>query len=72
MKTISIRIDDDVKARWDRLADEYGLNQSRLMRDAIVDRLEELEDFYIVKQRTASDFVAIDDSEVWKRLGLED
>ncbi len=72
MKTLSIRIDDDVKQRWDRLADAYGLNQSRLMRDAIVDKLEELEDFYVVKQRTAQPFVAVDDDEVWKRLGLAD
>ena len=70
MKTISIRIDDDVKQRWDRLADEYGLNQSRLMRDAILDKLEELEDFYVVKERTKEPLVAIEDDEVWKRLGL--
>lgn len=72
MKTVSIRIDDDVKQRWDRLADEYGLNQSRLMRDAIVDKLEELEDFYVVKARTNEPFVAIADDEVWKRFALED
>lgn len=72
MKTISIRIEEDVKQRWDRLADEHGLNQSRLMREAIIDRLEELEDFYVVKARTREQFVAVEDGEVWKRLGLED
>ena len=72
MKTISIRIDDDVKARWDRLADTYSLNQSRLMRDAIVEKLEELEDFYVVTERTREPFATVEDSEVWKRLGLED
>ena len=72
MKTISIRIDDDVKARWDRLADTYSLNQSRLMRDAIVEKLEELEDFYLVTERTRKPFVAVENAEVWKRLGLED
>lgn len=72
MKTISIRIDEDVKSRWDRLADEHGLNQSRLMREAIVEKLEELEDFYVVKARTKEPFTPIPNEEVWRRLGLED
>lgn len=72
MKTISIRIDEDVKSRWDRLADEHGLNQSRLMREAIVEKLEELEDFYVVKSRTQEPFTPIPNEEVWRRLGFED
>jgi RHH-type rel operon transcriptional repressor/antitoxin RelB len=72
MKTISIRIDEDVKSRWDKLADEHGLNQSRLMREAILEKLEELEDFYIVKSRTREPFTPVANEEVWRRLGLED
>lgn len=71
MKTISIRIDEDVKRRWDQLADEHGLNQSRLMREAILEKLEELEDFYVVKERTGEPFTPVPDEEVWRRLGLE-
>jgi predicted DNA-binding protein len=72
MKTISIRIDETVKQRWDRLADEHGLNQSQLMREAILDKLEELEDFYVVRQRMAEPFEPLSNDDVWSRLGLED
>lgn len=72
MKTISIRIDETVKQRWDRLAGEYGLNQSKLMREAILDKLEELEDFYVVKERTAGRFEPVSNDDVWAKLGLED
>ncbi|MEX0956542.1 MAG: CopG family transcriptional regulator [Rhizobiaceae bacterium] len=72
MKTISIRIDETVKQRWDKLAGEYGLNQSQLMREAILDKLEELEDFYVVRQRIAEPFEPMANEDVWSRLGIED
>jgi RHH-type transcriptional regulator, rel operon repressor / antitoxin RelB len=71
MKTISIRIDEAIKARWDRLAGEHGLNQSQLMREAILDKLEELEDFYVVRTRTSQPFEPVSNDDVWKRLGLD-
>ena len=72
MKTISIRIDETVKQRWDRLAGDYGLNQSQLMREAILDKLEELEDFYVVRERVAVPFEPVSDKDVWANLDLED
>lgn len=72
MKTVSIRIDDDVKTRWDELADAHGLDSQRLMREAIVEKLEELEDLYVVKARTTAPFQPVPNEEVWRRLGLED
>jgi RHH-type transcriptional regulator, rel operon repressor / antitoxin RelB len=72
MKTVSVRLDGEVKARWDELARRHGINPSRLMREAINDRLEELEDFYIVRSRLAEPFDPISNEDVWKRLGLED
>ncbi len=72
MKSVSVRIDDDIKARWDQLADEHGLNASHLMRQAIIEKLEELEDFYVVRQRLSEPFETIPAEQVWKELGLED
>ena len=72
MKTLSIRIDDEVKARWEQLAKAHGLNPSQHMREAIIDRLEELEDYYVVKERTSKPYETIPDEEVWKMLGLSD
>ncbi len=42
------------------------------MRDAIVEKLEELEDFYVVKARMREPFEPVADAEVWKQLGLAD
>lgn len=72
MATVSIRIDDDTKNRWNSLAKTHGLNQSELFRQAIIDKLEELEDFYVVKERLSQPFETISNDDVWKELGIED
>jgi RHH-type transcriptional regulator, rel operon repressor / antitoxin RelB len=72
MKTLSIRIDDEIKARWEQLAKAHGLNPSQHMRDAIIDRLEELEDYYVVKERLSKPYETIPHEDVVKQLGLND
>lgn len=72
MKTVSVRVDDDIKLRWAELAKAHGLNPSQHMRDAIVDRLEELEDYYVVMERTSKPYETIPHEEVLRRLGLTD
>ena len=72
MKSLSIRIDGSVKVRWEELARQHGLNPSQHMREAIIDRLEELEDCYVVKERTSKPYETIPDEEVWKMLCLSD
>jgi predicted transcriptional regulator len=72
MKTISVRIDDELKRRLDRLTDAHGLNASHLMRQAIAEKLEELEAFYTVRERLSEPFTPVANEEVWKRLGLAD
>ncbi|MFB9949820.1 DUF6290 family protein [Rhizobium puerariae] len=72
MATFSIRIDDDIKARWARLSADYGLNQSQLLRQAIEEKLEELEDFYAIRERLDKPFRTIPNDDVWKEIGLED
>lgn len=72
MRTISLRLDDDVKTRWEQLAQRHGLNQSQLMREAIVEKLEELEDFYVVRERSMQRYTPVSSDELWRRAGLED
>jgi uncharacterized protein len=43
MATVSFRIEDDIKARWDRLAEDRGLNVSHVFRQALVEKLAEFE-----------------------------
>ena len=72
MKTLSIRIDDDIKQRWNQLAQAHGLNPSQHMRAAIIDRLEELEDYYVVRERLEQPYKTIPHEEVLRQLGLSD
>lgn len=72
MATLSIRIDDEVKARWAKLSQDFGLNQSQLMRQAVEEKLEELEDFYAVRERLNRPFKTVSNDDVWKDLGIED
>lgn len=72
MGSISIRIDDEIKQRWEKLAAEKGLNASHHIREAIINKLEELEDFYIVKERLSEPFETIPMEEVFRRARLED
>jgi predicted DNA-binding protein len=70
--SVNIRLDDAIKDRWDKLAQEHGLDRDKLMQEALIERLEELEDFYIVGERLRTEFTPVSSDEVWKRLGLED
>jgi RHH-type transcriptional regulator, rel operon repressor / antitoxin RelB len=72
MATLSIRIDDGVKDRWATLSKNFGLNQSEIFRQAIVEKLEELEDFYVIKERLSQPFETVSNDDVWKELGIED
>ena len=72
MSTLSIEIDGELQSRWEELAKKHGLDPRQQMTDAIIDRLEELEDYYVVKERTSGPYETIPDEEVWKILGLGD
>jgi uncharacterized protein YfbU (UPF0304 family) len=41
--TISFRIEDDIKERLDRLAEDRGLNVSHIFRQALIDKIREIE-----------------------------
>jgi len=72
MATMSIRIDDTIKERWAELSKAHGLNQSEIFRQAIVEKLEELEDFYVIRDRLSQPFEVVSNDDVWKDLGIAD
>jgi uncharacterized protein len=43
MATVSFRIEDEIKERWDRLAEDRGLNVSQIFRQALIEKLTEFE-----------------------------
>jgi predicted DNA-binding protein len=72
MTTITFTIDDEVKARLDALASRHGLNTAALVREALLDKLEELEDHDVVKERLGRPYRTVSHEEIRKGLGLED
>ena len=72
MRSISIRVEDDLKQRLERLAQAHGLNLSQVLREAIAERVEELEDFYEVSARLARSDRRVADAEVWAELDRAD
>jgi predicted DNA-binding protein len=71
MATLGIRIDDDIKQRLKRVAELTGMSQSAISREAIYDRVEELEDLLVVKERLAKPFRTVSNEDVWRGIGID-
>ena len=72
MSTLTFRLEDDVKARLDVVVNELGLNQSKILRDAVIERLEELEEIVVIMERVKKNRPKRPIDELWKELGLDD
>jgi len=70
MASLSIEIDGELQSRWERLADKHGLDPKRRITVALIERLEELEDYFVVKDRVDEPYVAVPHDEMMRRLGL--
>lgn len=69
---LAIRLEPEVEARLDALAKSTGRTKSFYAREAIMEHLEDLEDYYLAAERIKSDTQSIPLSEVEERLGLAD
>ena len=69
---LAIRLNSDVEARLDALAKSTGRTKSFYAREAIMEHLEDLEDYYLAIERTKSGLKGIPLDEVEQRLGLAD
>lgn len=70
---LSVRLPEDVEARLDELARKTGRTKTFYIREAILEHLEDLEDYYLALERVQNpegDPVSIED--VIARLGLVD
>ena len=72
MTTINFRIEDEVKERLDAVVNQLGLNQSKILRDAVLNTLDELEEMVVLMERLKASRPKRDIHELWKQLGLED
>lgn len=71
--TISVRLGTDIEERLDALAKMTGRTKTFYIKEAIMQRLEDLEDIYIAEQRIEnSDGTRWTLEEVGQEIGLED
>jgi predicted DNA-binding protein len=68
MATVSIRIDDDIKLRLNRMAELTGMSRASILREAMLDKMEELEDHLVAAERLAKPFRSVSNEDVWETL----
>ena len=69
---IAVRLPPEVEKRLARLARRTGRSKTFYVREAILQHLEDLEDYYLAVQRLEENLPGIPLEEVERRLGLAD
>jgi RHH-type rel operon transcriptional repressor/antitoxin RelB len=69
---IAVRLPPDVEKRLQRLARKTGRTKTFYVREAILQHLEDLEDYYLAAKRLEENLPGIPLQEVERRLGLAD
>lgn len=70
---LSIRLPEDVEDRLAALARKTGRTKSYYIREAVLEHLEDLEDYYLAVERLEHpEGEAVDLTVVVERLGLDD
>ena len=69
--TVSFRVEEDVHSRLVAATDKLGLNASKILRDALLEKLEELEELAIVYERLKKNRKRKPIAELWGELGLD-
>jgi RHH-type rel operon transcriptional repressor/antitoxin RelB len=67
---LAIRLPEEIERRLDALARETGRTKTTLAREAIVEYLDDLEDFYLAEARARKNRKTIPLDEVERQLGL--
>jgi len=67
---LAIRLPENIEARLGLLAQETGLTKTALAREAILEHLDDLEDFYLAEARARKNRKTISLEEVERELGL--
>lgn len=69
---LAVRLPQDVEARLDNLAKKTGRTKTFYVREAILEHLEELEDYYLAAERSKKGLPGIPLEEAERRLDLAD
>jgi len=69
---LAIRLPEEIEQRLEALARETGRTKTTLAREAILEYIEDLEDFYLAEARARRNRKTIPLDEVERQLGLGD
>lgn len=69
---LAIRLPDEIEQRLDALAQETGRTKTALAREAILEYIDDLEDYYLAEARARKNRKTIPLQEVERELGLGD
>lgn len=67
---LAIRLPENIEARLAHLSKETGLTKTALVREAILEHLDDLEDLYLAEARTRKNRKTIPLEDVERTLGL--
>lgn len=69
---IAVRLPEEIEKRLEALARKTGRSKAFYAREAIVEHIEDLEDYYLALKRLHKGLEAIPLEEMERRLGLAD
>jgi RHH-type transcriptional regulator, rel operon repressor / antitoxin RelB len=69
---LAIRLPEDIESRLANVALESGRTKTTLAREAILEYIDDLEDYYLAEARSRKNRKAIPMKEVERQLGLVD
>jgi RHH-type transcriptional regulator, rel operon repressor / antitoxin RelB len=69
---LAIRLPDAIESRLAALAEESGRTKTTLAREAILEYIDDLEDFYLAEARARKGRKSIALEQLERELGLED
>jgi RHH-type transcriptional regulator, rel operon repressor / antitoxin RelB len=68
---LAIRLPEDIEKRLARIASESGHTKTHLAREAILEYIDDLEDYYLAEARARKNRKTIPLEDVERALGLE-
>lgn len=69
---LAIRLPENIEARLGQLAQETGLNKTALVREAILEHIDDLEDYFLAEAPARKNRKTISLEDVERKLGLAD
>ncbi|RIH88177.1 Ribbon-helix-helix protein, copG family [Calidithermus terrae] len=69
---LAVRLPKEIEERLEALARKTGRSKSYYVRQAILEHLDDLEDYYLAVERLEQNLPGIPLDELERRLGLQD